>query len=426
MRQGEQTGGQRRAWLGIRASVAFAAFASVLALAMFAAVAAVVYRDSGRLSAPTASGARVAQGHEDVGRNPLQSSEHAATQSPHARIAHAHHAALESPWRRLADDITNAILPGYRIGRRDDALGVTKTRLVEFDSAPFPYDGEVTSSARMAYAAEDGDEIRTSARSRLFRQKNAYSDRRVLLHIPQTFNAKRPGVMVVFFHGHRATLTRDVLQRQQVAAQISAAGVNAVLVAPQFAVAAADSSPGNLGEPGGFKRFLDEAAKKLAGLYGDPSSARVFSSMPVVLVAYSGGYLASAFSLHHGGATARVRGVVLLDALYGEVDKFAAWIAGNREAFFVSAYIRGTTRAKNNELMQLLQERDIPFVTEMPPRNRRDNVVFLASTPGTAKHRDFVTHAWAASPIKDVLQRQAARVIGAGAVARSTSGGAVR
>lgn len=419
MRQVQQTGDRRRTWLGFRASAVVAVSASMLALAMFAAVAAMVYG-----AAPEASSARIAQVHEDAGSQPLRSSEHAVAESPHTRIAHAHHAAMESPWRKLADDITNTILPGYRLGRRDDALGVTKTRLVEFDSAPFPYDGPVTGAMRMAYAAEDDDEARTSARSRLFKQKNAYSDRRVLLHIPQTFNAKRPGVMVVFFHGHRATLTRDVLQRQQVAAQISASGVNAVLVAPQFAVAAADSSPGNLGEPGGFRRFLDEAAKKLASLHGDPSSARAFIGMPVVIVAYSGGYLASAYSLHHGGATARVRGVVLLDALYGEVDKFAAWIAGNRDAFFVSAYIRGTTRAKNTELMQLLQERDIAFATEMP-RNRRDNVVFLATAPGTAKHRDFVTQAWAASPIKDVLQRQAVHVIGSGAVARS-SGGAVR
>ena len=46
--------------------------------------------------------------------------------------------------------------------------------------------------------------------------------------------------MVVFFHGHGANLAQDVLDRQQVPEQITAAGVNAVLVAPQFAVNAAD------------------------------------------------------------------------------------------------------------------------------------------------------------------------------------------
>jgi hypothetical protein len=57
-------------------------------------------------------------------------------------------------------------------------------------------------------------------------------------------------------HGHGAILARDVRDRQQLPEQISAAGVNAVLVAPQFAVDAADASAGKFWEPDGFKRFL--------------------------------------------------------------------------------------------------------------------------------------------------------------------------
>ena len=89
-------------------------------------------------------------------------------------------------------------------------------------------------------------------------ESQIFSDDRVLLHIPPSFDPKRPAVMVVFFHGHGANLAKDVRDRQQVPAQITAAGVNAVLVAPQFAVDAADSSAGKFWEPNGFKRFLDE------------------------------------------------------------------------------------------------------------------------------------------------------------------------
>ena len=61
--------------------------------------------------------------------------------------------------------------------------------------------------------------------------------------------------------------------------------------------------------------------------------------MPVIVVAYSGGYLPAVYSLTVGGDAGRVRGVVLLDALYGERDKFVSWIEGpGRNAFFVSAY----------------------------------------------------------------------------------------
>ncbi len=420
--QGEQPNG--KAWHGVRAGVLIAASTSLLTLAVFAAVAKVVSQDHGWLSGSHAPSARVAQVHDLTGQNPLRSAEDESN-IPMTRVASAHDAVMQSPWKKIANDMADAILPGYRQGRHSDSSrGVAKTKLVEFDAAPFPYDGPVTGARRMALASEDGEKSRGSARGRLFRQKDAYRDRRVLLHIPKSFDPGRPAVMVVFFHGHRATLSRDVLNRQQVAAQISGAGVNAVLVAPQFAVAASDSSPGNLGEPGGLKRFVDEAGKKLAQLHGSSVSARSFSNMPVVIVAYSGGYLAAAWGLHHGGVKDRVRGVVLLDALYGDLDKFAAWIAGNKSTFFISSYT-SSTRRRNSELMQMLQERDVSYVTEMSPRNRRDNVFFLA-TASDVNHTDFVTRAWAVNPIADVLQKQAGRLMGSSPIARSPGAAALR
>ena len=119
--------------------------------------------------------------------------------------------------------------------------------------------------------------------------------------------------MVVFFHGHGADLARDVRDRQQVPEQITAAGMNAVLVAPQFAFDAANSSAGKFWEPNGFKRFLDEAAEKLARLYGDPRRVAAFAKMPVVIVAYSGGFGPTLSVLERGGVGSRVRGIVLLE-----------------------------------------------------------------------------------------------------------------
>ncbi len=166
--------------------------------------------------------------------------------------------------------------------------------------------------------------------------------------------------MVVFFHGHGATLARDVRDRQQVPAQITAAGANAVLVAPQFAVDAADSSAGKFWEPNGFKRFLDEAAVKLARLYGDPRRVDTFANMPIVLVAYSGGFGPTLSVLDRGGVRSRIRGVVLLDALYAGIDKFANWIADNRSTFFVSSYTPHTAH-HNADLERLLAQHAISY-----------------------------------------------------------------
>ena len=53
--------------------------------------------------------------------------------------------------------------------------GQPKTDLVSFQTAPFPHEGR------------------------------SYSDSRVLLTLPPGFDASRPAVMIVYFHGHGAT-----------------------------------------------------------------------------------------------------------------------------------------------------------------------------------------------------------------------------
>ncbi len=80
--------------------------------------------------------------------------------------------------------------------------------------------------------------------------------------------------------------------------------------------------------------------------------------MPIVIVGYSGGFLPTAWSLEVGGISDRVRGVVLLDAVYGEMDKFASWIESHRSGFFVSSYTRYTAR-RDRELMSMLRQKGI-------------------------------------------------------------------
>src|SRR5262249_61525116 len=100
---------------------------------------------------------------------------------------------------------------------------------------------------------------------------------------------RRPAVIVVYLHGNQATLTRDVRDRQQVPRQVEQSGLNAVLVAPQFAVDALDSSSGHFWEPGLFAKFLNQAAERLTRLHGHRRARAVFERAPVVIVAYSGG-----------------------------------------------------------------------------------------------------------------------------------------
>jgi pimeloyl-ACP methyl ester carboxylesterase len=281
----------------------------------------------------------------------------------------------------------------------------TRTKLVALENAPFPYHGVVPASGRpFLDVSEGGRRGHRTFSGEVYWEDKTYNDSRTLLHIPKGFDLKRPSLMVVFLHGHGASLQHDVIERQRVPEQVSEAGVNAVLVAPQLATNAADSSAGKLWEPGGFQRFLDEATLELTKLHGDQRSAAVFEKMPIVVVAYSGGYATAASCIRHGDAGSRVRGIVLLDALYGEMDTFANWISSRDKNFFLSAYAN-STRARNAEFAEILKKgHDVTVSTKLKGSLRSGSVTFISTAPETA-HRDFVTQAWASHPIRDILQR---------------------
>jgi hypothetical protein len=317
-----------------------------------------------------------------------------AADAPPQRIAQAQPA----PYRVAS---LAPIVPYQRPPRED------QTTLVSLKSSAFPYFGNNPSTEAPFLNVSNGD--RKGHRSyggRVYWQDQTFNDSRVLMHVPENFDVRRPGVIVVFFHGNGATLERDVRDRQMVPQQISDSGVNAVLLAPQLAVDAADSSAGKFWQPGGLKRFVDESAQHLAELYGDPRSAKAFANMPVIIVGYSGGFVPTAWSLEVGGLGNRVRGVFLLDAVYGELDKFASWIEKNRTGFFVSAYTRYTKR-HDQELIQMLREKGIAVSDDADGPLRPGSVVFVQSPDGV-RHRDYVTHAWTDNPVKEVLLKMAA------------------
>jgi hypothetical protein len=277
------------------------------------------------------------------------------------------------------------------------------TKLVAFDTAPFPYHGAQPGGGPFLNAGGEERRAHRTNRGQILWEDQTFADNRVLLHIPAGFDPARPSVLVVFFHGWGATLSRDVLARQRVAAQVSASGANAVLIAPQFALDARDSSAGRFWQPGAFRQFLNEAARKLSREYGDPASERTFATAPIVLVAYSGGFLPAAYSLQDGGVTDRVRGVVLLDAAYGRLDTFANWTAKARSGFFLSAYTH-YTQGHNAELRSMMAARGVALHNNLGSELSRGGATFIA-TGREASHASYVTHAWDDDPLKIILAK---------------------
>ena len=279
--------------------------------------------------------------------------------------------------------------------------------LSAFQNSAFPYHGLIpnyqeTGKTRPFLDVDDNGRLgHSSPRGGLLWEDQTYNDRTVLLAAPQSFDPSQSGVIIIFFHGNQATLSRDVIARQQIVRQLADSGLNGVLIAPQLALDAPDSSAGRFWTAGAFAAFLSEAEGKLGDFY--PSARGAFRRMPVVIVAYSGGYLPAVYSLAVGGAEGRIRGLVLLDALYGERDKFVSWIEGpGRNAFFVSAYST-SSREGNMAVEAELQQAGLKTEDALPASLSPGEIAFVDA--GTVDHNDFVTSAWGGAPLRDIFSR---------------------
>jgi hypothetical protein len=282
-------------------------------------------------------------------------------------------------------------------------LAEAKTQLVAFNASVFPYRSVVPGTNKPFLDARDGKKRgHTSLRGEVYWEDPTYSDRRSLLYIPAGYDPQRPTLIVLFLHGQGATLERDVVVRQAVPRQIAESGQNAVLVAPQLAVDAADSSPGNFWKPGFFATYIDEAAERLMRLHGDRRIGRQLNLAPVVIVAYSGGYLSAAYALERGGASHRIKGVILMDALYGDEEKFAAWTTARRRLGFLFSAYTDSTRDENAALQGLLDKRRVPYSRGLPSALNPGTFAFTACG-GLDLHGDFVTRAWRPDPLKHAL-----------------------
>lgn len=274
-----------------------------------------------------------------------------------------------------------------------------RTAIIPFGHSAFPYDGAVPDSGKPFLDVErDGKRGHTSPRGGVYFTDSTYSSRETLLHVGAGFRPSGDSALVLFFHGNKATLREEVVTRQRIVAQFDASGFNGALVAPQLAVNALDSSGGRFWERGFLSAYLNEAAQRLAAL-----GAGSMHAAPVIVIAYSGGYNPAIYALLGGGGASRIKGVVLMDALFGELPNYAQWIAATHSrAFFVSAF--GPASAKENAAMKsLLAGRGVAYTDGVPQKLTGGGVWFIDSRG--ASHNDFMTRAWAAQPLRDILMR---------------------
>jgi hypothetical protein len=193
-----------------------------------------------------------------------------------------------------------------------------------------------------------------------------YRDDTVIVFVPShyRYGGDEEGVpALVHFHGHNTTAERALVSHA-LREQLADSKQNAVLVVPQLASMAADSSCGKLESPGALSRLLSEAiaaAHEVRRTLGDTAFPADAPLGTVCVSAHSGGYHAAACSLRSGGVD--VRETYLFDSLYTDADVFRDWVIArrgeplHRRHKLVSYFTEGGTTEANNKLLRSQLER---------------------------------------------------------------------
>jgi len=219
----------------------------------------------------------------------------------------------------------------------DDADVILK----DFATAPFPHPSRSngwTNSAGTVFGPEK------------------YRDSTVGIVIPKNFNPSDSVNLIVHFHGH-SNYVANVLDTFHLARGVAGSEKNAILIVPQGPREAADSNFGKMEDAGGFEALVTDVVKFLH----DEKKIPTTNIGNIVVTAHSGGYKATSAVCAVGGLSDHITDVLLFDASYGGLDRFADWIsAPGKDRRLVSIFTAHLASA-NVQLMADLRKRDVKY-----------------------------------------------------------------
>lgn len=179
--------------------------------------------------------------------------------------------------------------------------------------------------------------------------KDHYNDSSFIVFIPKKFNTSKPYEIVVWMHGWFNTID-STIQSFNLIEQFAQVKQNAILVFPEAAKNAPDSYAGKFEQPHFFKQFLQDVIillqqKKLL-IKSKPSS--------LIIAGHSGAYRAMSYITLYSNYT--INAILLFDALYGEVEKFAMYLRNNKSCKFFNIYTKdGGTMNTSIQLFKTMQ-----------------------------------------------------------------------
>ena len=244
--------------------------------------------------------------------------------------------------------------------------------VTQLSSAPFPHPMR---SAGRTYG------------TRFFPADKHYNDSSVAIFIPKNFKQSRKIDIVVHFHGWFNNID-STLQQFRLIEQFIESGKNAILVVPEGPKNAADSFGGKLEDKGGFKKFIDEIVAFLV----QQKKVKASRIGDIILSGHSGGYHVISYILLHGGIPDHIKEVYLLDALYGETEKYSYWL-DHYKGKMVNIYTdSGGTKYETELLMADLKGWGIPYFAaeelDATAKDLRKNKLIFLHTK--LQHNDVV------------------------------------
>lgn len=162
--------------------------------------------------------------------------------------------------------------------------------------------------------------------------------------VPSRFDPTQPLRLCVYFRGFSSCVTSIIGDREVACSpggprrgfsalgnQLEASGANLILVLPELRREAQSGDPGALRNAGAFDAMMNEILGRLEPLVPGLGRRSMSDVARLGVMSHSGGYQAVAQVVR--AAPPSLRSVALLDSLYGEDSKFAAWISAHATGF---------------------------------------------------------------------------------------------
>ena len=231
-----------------------------------------------------------------------------------------------------------------------------------------------------------GQEIFTSDRvTRLHRLDNRAADHSgpdAVVHIPKGFDPTKPVNVIIYNHGHGATVD-SAYRDARLGQQMANAPPNSILVIPEWQVNAGSSigAQGRFAENGRFRNMLQEIFNKTPGLQGK----KIDDIAEISIVAHSAGYGPTETILNKNGLGHKVKSITMLDATYNP-QGLDSWLranirelaAGTKQFHNFYNDTAGNSRAQAERVRTMLRQAGLPASAMLEEHGNGSNVLWAS------------------------------------------------